>query len=213
VLAFSVIKLENFRAPYKNSIETARLGSPSPQRHLRTFRTPLALPLVARRTEIRSYRGLRPKANPARHRGISNRELHLLEHLLTYRKQTTAPRSNRELSTNPLCGNSRVLLPLSAFLNGSLRPTIRASHSPLTTRRSSDLTGSPAPPFAKGSVNPSTFLPGTAQYVECDVTYSKQTTATFLLEATTAHRCFRVSYARRVVFHLGDAIAYRNPRA
>jgi purine nucleosidase len=31
---------------------------------------------------------------------ISNRELRLLEHLITYRKQTTAPRSNRELSTN-----------------------------------------------------------------------------------------------------------------
>ena len=31
---------------------------------------------------------------------ISNREHHLLEHLLTYRKQTTAPRSKRELSTN-----------------------------------------------------------------------------------------------------------------
>src|SRR5271156_454605 len=31
---------------------------------------------------------------------ISNREHHLLEHLLTYRKQTTAPRSNRELSTH-----------------------------------------------------------------------------------------------------------------
>src|SRR6202451_642800 len=32
--------------------------------------------------------------------GISNREHRLLEHFLTHRKQTTAPRSNRELSTN-----------------------------------------------------------------------------------------------------------------
>jgi hypothetical protein len=32
---------------------------------------------------------------------LSNRELELLEHRLTPRKQTIAPRSNRELSTNP----------------------------------------------------------------------------------------------------------------
>jgi hypothetical protein len=32
--------------------------------------------------------------------GLSNRELELLEPSLTHRKQTTAPRSNRELSTN-----------------------------------------------------------------------------------------------------------------
>jgi hypothetical protein len=30
---------------------------------------------------------------------LSNRELNLLEPLLTYRKETNAPRSNRELST------------------------------------------------------------------------------------------------------------------
>jgi hypothetical protein len=36
---------------------------------------------------------------------FSNRELELLEPLLTHRKQTTAPRSNRELSTNQCCGN------------------------------------------------------------------------------------------------------------
>jgi hypothetical protein len=33
---------------------------------------------------------------------LSNRELHLLEPTLTHRKQTIAPRSNRELSTNPV---------------------------------------------------------------------------------------------------------------
>jgi hypothetical protein len=33
---------------------------------------------------------------------LSNRELHLLEPTLTHGKQTIAPRSNRELSTNPL---------------------------------------------------------------------------------------------------------------
>jgi len=37
--------------------------------------------------------------------GLSNRELELLEPSLTHRKQTTAPRSNRELSTNPLSCN------------------------------------------------------------------------------------------------------------
>jgi hypothetical protein len=38
--------------------------------------------------------------------GLSNRELELLEPSLTHRKQTTAPRSNRELSTNQCSGNS-----------------------------------------------------------------------------------------------------------
>jgi hypothetical protein len=33
---------------------------------------------------------------------LSNRELQLLERTLTHRKQTIAPRSNRELSTNPV---------------------------------------------------------------------------------------------------------------
>ena len=36
---------------------------------------------------------------------LSNRELELLEPALTHRKQTTAPRSNRELSINQCCGN------------------------------------------------------------------------------------------------------------
>ena len=42
---------------------------------------------------------------------ISNREHHLLEHPLTHRKQTTAPRSNRELSTNRFRGISLSNLP------------------------------------------------------------------------------------------------------
>jgi hypothetical protein len=43
----------------------------------------------------------RPSENNLR---ISNRELELLEPLLTYTKQTTAPRSNRELPTIPYLG-------------------------------------------------------------------------------------------------------------
>jgi purine nucleosidase len=50
--------------------------------------------------EIASRSGLFFASNLQPLSGISNREHHLLEHLLTYRKQTTAPRSNRELSTN-----------------------------------------------------------------------------------------------------------------
>ena len=41
---------------------------------------------------------------------FSNRELELLEPPLSHRKQTIAPCSNRELSTN-LCGNNSQLLP------------------------------------------------------------------------------------------------------
>jgi purine nucleosidase len=50
--------------------------------------------------EIASRSGLFFASNLQPLSGISNREHHLLEHLLTHRKQTTAPRSNRELSTN-----------------------------------------------------------------------------------------------------------------
>jgi hypothetical protein len=52
-------------------------------------------------------------------KSLSNRELHLLEPTLTHRKQTIAPRSNRELSTNP-CFRSSVSRP---FLTGSASQT------------------------------------------------------------------------------------------
>jgi hypothetical protein len=42
----------------------------------------------------------RPLNKPRR---ISNRELQVLESLLSYTKQTTGPRSNRELSTISFC--------------------------------------------------------------------------------------------------------------
>jgi hypothetical protein len=51
----------------------------------------------------------------------SNRECELLESSLTHRKQTVAPRSNRELSTNP------------CFCNSDLR-RVCSGHWPLTTR-------------------------------------------------------------------------------
>ena len=185
-----MIKLENFRKLDRNSNEPARLGSPSPQRHLRTFRGPKALPL-AKSAITAKFRSLCcPDANLAQRSGISNREHHLLEHLLTCRKQTTAARSNREPSTNQYCGISHVLIASPPSLTGSHRA-----------------------PFAKGWVSPNASLPGTAQYVESDVTHSKQTTATFLAGARTAHRCFQVSSARRVYLHLATAISFRNPRA
>ena len=189
MLAFSVVKLENFRALHKNSIEPALLGSPSPQRHLWAFRATQTLPLAAELEKGRSRR-LRSGANLTSRPGISNREHHLLEHLLTHRKQTKAPRSNRELSTDQCCGDSRLPNAPPPSLNGSARAS-----------------------FERRSVSRSTFLPGSAQYVECDVTHSKQTTATFLPGATTAHRCSRHSYASRAFLHLDNAAVHRIPRA
>jgi hypothetical protein len=61
---------------------------------------------------------------------LSNRELQLLETSLTNRKQTTAPRSNRELSTNQCLRNSRFLSPRRGLMSLRrpiqifLRPTI-----------------------------------------------------------------------------------------
>ena len=49
---------------------------------------------------------------------LSNRELHLLEPALTHRKQKTAPRSNRELSTNPCRANS--YFPTEFFANSAV---------------------------------------------------------------------------------------------
>ena len=190
MLAFSVIKLENFRALHKNSIELARLGSPSPNRHPRTFRAIQTLPFAAEWGELCDYRGLRSQASLAPRPVISNREHHLLEHLLTYRKQTKAPRSNRELSTNRRCDNSHVASSLSLSRSGWARAS-----------------------FERSSVSGSAFLPGSARYVECDVTHSKQTAATFLPGATTAHRCLRDSYASRVFLRLNNPAAYRIPRA
>jgi hypothetical protein len=65
---------------------------------------------------------------------LSNRELQLLEPRLTHRKQTIAPRSNRELSTNPCRGNSHVVISIPSFLPGSgLQVEWAVTHSNQTT--------------------------------------------------------------------------------
>jgi hypothetical protein len=76
--------------------------------------------------------------------GLSNRELELLERPLTHRKQTMAPRSNRELSTNQCPCNSR--------LTGASFPDV------LPRRR--HLTGLPRASFAKRSICSGALLPG-----------------------------------------------------
>ena len=68
-------------------------------------------------------------ANP-----LSNRELQLLEPRLIHRKQTIAPRSNRELSTNRCRGNSHAVNRILTFLPGSgLREECDVTHSKQTT--------------------------------------------------------------------------------
>jgi hypothetical protein len=69
----------------------------------------------------------RPRTSLAN--ALSNREHQLLEPTLTHRKQTIAPRSNRELSTNPCFRNSHFLTPQNLLLHPRpiqifLRPTI-----------------------------------------------------------------------------------------
>jgi hypothetical protein len=65
---------------------------------------------------------------------LSNRELQLLETTLTHRKQTIAPRSNRELSTNRCFGNSHSVNPIPSFLPGSgLQVEWAVTHSNQTT--------------------------------------------------------------------------------
>ena len=65
---------------------------------------------------------------------LSNREHELLESSLTHRKQSVASQSNRELSTNPRCGNSRSLIAVPRFLTGSASQTeFDVTHSKQTT--------------------------------------------------------------------------------
>src|SRR5271154_6714140 len=65
---------------------------------------------------------------------LSNRELQLLELTLTHRKQTIAPRPNRELSTNRCRANSHSVMPILTFLTGSGSQTeFVVTHSKQTT--------------------------------------------------------------------------------
>jgi hypothetical protein len=97
--------------------------------------------------------------------GVSNRELELLERPLTDRKQTVAPRSNRELSTNQCSCNSR--------LTGASFPDVLPC-------RTQYLAGFPRASFAKGSICSGALLPGSGSQVEIAVTHSKQSTDEFL---------------------------------
>jgi hypothetical protein len=72
---------------------------------------------------------------------LSNRELQLLEPRLIHRKQTIAPRSNRELSTNRCRGNSHAVIPVPTFL------TETRSHSEFIVTHSKQTTA----PFLTGS--------------------------------------------------------------
>jgi hypothetical protein len=95
---------------------------------------------------------------------ISNRELDLLERDLSHCKQRTVIVSNRELSTIP---NSTISVAQPA------QPTQRSPRPLLEWRSRPAVSDTNFRPLAP-------FLPGSAQYVECDVTHSKHTTATFL---------------------------------
>jgi len=105
---------------------------------------------------------------------LSNRELQLLEPCLIHSKQTIAPRSNRELSTNRCRGNSHAVIAIPSFLPGLPRAF-----------------------FAKGSVCTSTFLPGSGLQVEFAATHSKQTTAPLL----PGSRIVTEHLVSRIVFH------------
>jgi hypothetical protein len=93
----------------------------------------------------------------------SNRELDLLERALSHCKQREATVPNRELST--VCN--------FAAQSALTRDQVAVSlHGPRVAGRETR--------------SPTTFLPGSAQYVECDVTPTKQTIGGFLPGATTA---------------------------
>jgi hypothetical protein len=107
-----------------------------------------------------------------------NRQIREVERPVTPTKQTTAARSNRQIFQKRGCGVRR----------GGCDVRVPRPPGGLSRQQSASLPGLPAvfseglprAFFAKGSVCSPAFLPGSAQYVECDVTHSKQTAATFL---------------------------------
>ncbi len=124
---------------------------------------------------------------------LSNRELQLLEPCLTHRKQTIAPRSNRELPTNPCCHKS------------DLR-SICTSHLLALTQEGPLVTS-----------HCFTFLTGSDSQTEFTVTRSKQTTAPFLtgsrivtkrlVSRTAIHRFSTEHFSTQRRISLQDGIA------
>ncbi len=116
-------------------------------------------------------------------------------------ESVTSPFSNREIWANRSIPD----------LKPSQDPKISApSKSPFTDRQVPRF--SPFMPtgiFAKGSAWPSTFLPGSAQNIECDVTSRKQTLTKILPGATTTCR----RYTKLRGFHLGKPLRISAPRA
>jgi|ERR1700735_311717 len=110
-----------------------------------------------------SLRGEKIAANRMR-LAFSNRELELLERRLSCCKQTLTTGSNRELCT------IRSFLVPSRLMRDHVAVLRRGTH-----------VASPE------SCMPMTSLPGTAQYVECDVSSTKQTAVTFLPGSRFAH--------------------------
>jgi hypothetical protein len=109
-------------------------------------------------TSLPGSRFARSHARTSLANALSNRELHLLEPTLTHRKQTIAPRPNRELSTNPCFRNS---LLRSACISHSL------ALFTLTQEEPQDWS----------------LLTETGSHSETTVNHSKQTTASFLTGA------------------------------
>jgi hypothetical protein len=83
----------------------ARISSHLRQRRL--FRVLDSSRFAAKNAKTASSCRLLLASNQPPFPGISNREHHLLGRALTYRKQRTAPGSNRELSTNRYTSNCR----------------------------------------------------------------------------------------------------------
>jgi hypothetical protein len=129
-------------------------------------------------------------AAPGQRPPLSNRELELLERGLSYCKQRLATVSNRELWT--------------------IRDFAAPSRS--VRDRTADLLRGPRVTGRRTRPLPS-FLPGSAQNVECDVTPTKQTTATFLPGATTACFVEGTSGKRTAQMAPADSLENRLPPA
>jgi hypothetical protein len=162
VLPFGVIKLENFRPLQQTSTRPTHLSFESPWMR--------GIPSALFNRELTMRRASASQASNATGgtcSAISSHEHQLLELSLTCRKQTMAPRSNRELPTNP--NNNKARLPKAFFVAGLLGGYAGWPSSQVLTSHCS------------------VFLLGSALNIESDVTLSRQTIQEFLAGATTTY--------------------------
>jgi hypothetical protein len=198
MLPFRVIQIEQYRALQQNAAKP----------YLPRF--PLATKLPCERNLARANRQIPdrlPDRSSRRDFAIvsaqntccltQKNEAVLVKWAPTSNRQWPANRCYRKQTTKPCLTGTRTHIRLARRLLGG--PARRGGFSPNFTKIAHDFATFESRNTELPLWDPlwktrrflqadRPLLPGSAQYIECDVTYSKQTTAKFLPGATTAYR-------------------------